>query len=183
MTDCAATGRDIDVAPAAQLTPNNGPTAGTNIVTITGSNLGSGSDITVVQFGNTASEVRTQTANSVTVTVPPGPAGAATVAVRSTTRGETLLTNAYTYNAGMISELLCCAQLLTFSVAGLITSIVPTNGPVAGGQTITVHRQQPRQRHRYHRSVVRQRTEQHPDAERDQRGLSLHRPTRAGRCR
>lgn len=82
------------------LTPNNGPVAGTNIVTISGTNLGSGTDITAVLFGNTAAEVRTQTNNNAVVTVPPGAAGPATVTIRSTSRGEAVLSNAYTYNAG-----------------------------------------------------------------------------------
>lgn len=81
------------------VTPATGPVAGTNTLTISGSNLGSGSDITAVLLGNTAATVSAQTVSDVTVVAPAGTAGPVSVTVRSASRGTATLQNAYTYNA------------------------------------------------------------------------------------
>eukprot|EP00698_Gefionella_okellyi_P005120 TRINITY_DN146_c0_g2_i1.p1 TRINITY_DN146_c0_g2~~TRINITY_DN146_c0_g2_i1.p1 ORF type:complete len:3536 (-),score=1053.92 TRINITY_DN146_c0_g2_i1:83-9331(-) len=113
------------------VTPNNGPYSGLNNVTISGNNLGSGSDITSVQFvfGTTAvnAVILGQTSSMVMVTVPAPTTAAggvvATVTVMSTSQGSATLSNAYTYNA-----------------AGQISSTIPSPavGPLGGLNTITI---------------------------------------------
>ena len=82
---------------------------GSNAVTIAGSNLGNGADITAVLFGSAPATITAQSINDVTVTVPAGAAGAVAVTVRSTSRGDATLQNAYTYNA---RTSLCLSVLL-----------------------------------------------------------------------
>lgn len=82
------------------VSPNNGPLTGGNDVTITGFNLGSGSDIITVSLAGVPAPIRSQSAQSVVVT-----AGQATVAssgaviLTSPTVGTTQLADGYRYNA------------------------------------------------------------------------------------
>ena len=100
--------------------PNNGPAAGTNTVTVSGTGFASGS--TTVDFGaNAGTSVNVTSSTSLTVVVP---AGTGTVSVTvSTTSGGTSspLVNAYTYNA-----------------PPTVTAVSPNNGPAAGTNTVTV---------------------------------------------
>jgi hypothetical protein len=104
------------------VSPNNGPQAGGTSVTVNGSNF---YGATAVDFGSTAgSGITSITATSLSVTVPPGTAGAVDVTV--TTPNGTSADNApsdqYTYNA-----------------APTVTSVNPNNGPQGGGNTVTVN--------------------------------------------
>ena len=101
--------------------PNNGPQAGGNSVTVNGSGF---SGVPTVDFGSTpGTGVTSVTPTSLTVTVP---AGTGTVAVTVTTAsGGTSdpLPSAYTYNAAALPT---------------VTAVSPTNGPAAGGTSVTI---------------------------------------------
>jgi hypothetical protein len=97
----------------------SGPAAGGNTVTITGTNLGSASS---VSFGGVGAAILTNTATTLTVTVPPHAAGLADVVV--TTAGGT--------NPNTASD------DYTFVAAPTITNLSPATGPAAGGNTITI---------------------------------------------
>ena len=102
------------------VSPNNGPQAGGNTVTVTGSGFVSGS--TAVDFGPTAgTSVSVASGTSLTVSVP---AGTGTVSVTVITTGggsSTPLAGAYTYNP-----------------PPTVTGVSPSSGPTAGGTSVTV---------------------------------------------
>jgi hypothetical protein len=77
------------------ISPNAGPTAGGQSVTITGTNL---STVTSVTFGGTAATITANTATSITVTTPPHAAGSVTVVV-ATAGGTATSTGGYTFTA------------------------------------------------------------------------------------
>ena len=80
----------------ASVEPSNGTLAGNSSVTITGTNLGSGADITFVSLAGVVASIGNQTAGSVTVL-----SGNATVQrgdiVRSVSHGNTTLFDGYQY--------------------------------------------------------------------------------------
>ena len=85
------------IAPAS---PNNGPLAGKNLVAISGTDLGSGADITNVLLRGVSATIQPgQTATNLIVLagacVSWGPGD---ILVQSTSRGTSLLTNGYSYN-------------------------------------------------------------------------------------
>ncbi|MFG2533252.1 beta strand repeat-containing protein [Streptomyces sp. NPDC048516] len=100
------------------LTPTSGPTAGGNVVTITGTGL---SGATAVKFGVNPGVVLTNTATQITVIAP---AGAGTVNVTVTTAGGTSNALAYTYVAVPVPA---------------ISSLSPTSGPTGGGNVVTIN--------------------------------------------
>lgn len=79
--------------------PSQDTTLGGATVTLTGSNLGSGSDITAVSLRGqpVASIVRQSATHVVVVAAPSAVKGPGTVEVLSTTFGRTNLSNAFTY--------------------------------------------------------------------------------------
>ena len=93
------------------VTPNNGPPAGTNTVTVAGCGFVSGS--TTVDFGpNAGTSVDVTSGTSLTVVVPSG-TGTVSVTVATTAGGTSApLANAYTYDA-----------------PPTVTSVTPNNGP------------------------------------------------------
>ena len=101
----------------AALSPNQGPTAGANSVSITGTNLTSA---TSVQFGASSAAFTVVSDTQLTATAP---AGSGSVNVTVTTPGGTSNSASYTYVA-----------------APSITSIspVPPQGPLSGGNTVTL---------------------------------------------
>ena len=102
------------------VSPNNGPAAGTNTVTLTGTGFVSGS--TSVEFGaNAGTSVNVTSSTSLTRRRPGRDRHG--LGHRSTTGGgtSTPLANAYTYNA-----------------PPTVTAVSPTNGPAAGTNTVTV---------------------------------------------
>ncbi|MEU8826471.1 IPT/TIG domain-containing protein, partial [Streptomyces sp. NPDC048636] len=98
------------------LSPTSGPTAGGNTVTLNGTNL---TGATQVLFGATPATILTNTATQITVTAP---AGTGTTNVTVTTPGGTSNALPYTYTA-----------------APVLTSLSPTSGPTAGGNTVTLN--------------------------------------------
>ena len=111
-------------SPAPTVTgvsPTNGPAAGTNTVTVTGTGF---TGATAVDFGasNPGTSIDVLSATSLTVTAP---SGTGTVNVTVTTPNGTSALNApsdqYTYNA-----------------PPTVTAVSPNNGPAAGTNTVTV---------------------------------------------
>ena len=107
----------VAAAPTATgITPNSGPAAGGQTVTITGTGL---ADATQVTFDGVPATIVRRTANSVVVRTPRGAAGPAAVVV--TTPAGTTAPLDYTYLA-----------------APDATGLTPDSGPAAGGTTVTI---------------------------------------------
>ncbi len=100
------------------VSPDRGPLAGGQSITLTGTNLTGATAVTI--GGVAATSVTVVNATTISATTPAGTAGAKDVVV-TTPGGSASLTNAYTYVA-----------------APTITAISPATGPTAGGQTVTV---------------------------------------------
>ena len=102
------------------LSPNSGPTAGGNTVTITGTQFAAGA---TVKFGSVAgTSVTVVSSTKITVKAPAQPAGTHNVIV-TTAGGPSALTS---------------ADLYTYIAQPTITSLSPSNGPTAGGNTVTI---------------------------------------------
>jgi hypothetical protein len=100
------------------VSPGAGPSVGGQTVTLTGSGLRAGMQ---VSFGGTpASGLSVLSSTQATVTTPAHAAGAVDVSV-TTPGGSGTLPNGYTY-----------------VVAPVLTSVAADEGPVAGGQTVTL---------------------------------------------
>jgi len=100
------------------ITPSNGRYAGGFAVTILGTNLGNGSDITNVTLcGVSVSNIVTQSSTQVVVLAGTGAPGAGGVSVYSTSYGPTTKTNVFTYNPTILAT------------AGIHGSVVP-NGTI-----------------------------------------------------
>ena len=105
------TGIIVSVSPTSGV-------AGTE-VTITGENLGDGTDITNVTFGATSATVLSQSATHVVVTAPSG-SGTVGVRIYSTSYGETYQPSAFTYTSAVPQS------TITFDANGG----TPTNAPI-----------------------------------------------------
>ncbi|WP_174990110.1 IPT/TIG domain-containing protein [Pandoraea aquatica] len=108
------------VAPPSLLntSPSSGPTAGGTSVTLTGNNFTSGSTVTI--GGTAASSVTFNSATSLTVTTPAHAAGDADIVV--TTVG------------GSVTQV----GGFKFIPAPAVSSVSPTEGPVAGNTAVTI---------------------------------------------
>ncbi|MEU8836392.1 IPT/TIG domain-containing protein [Streptomyces sp900116325] len=98
------------------LSPNQGPTAGGNTVTLTGTNLG---DVTTVRFGTTATAFTIVSSTQITATAPPGSEGA--VQVTAISPGGSSGGLSYFYVA-----------------LPTLTGVSPGQGTMAGGNTVTL---------------------------------------------
>lgn len=107
------------------ISASNGPAAGGNVLTISGTGLGSGSDVTNVTICGVPALILSQTGNSVTVVVLAGGSGTGNIQVYSTSVGVTTFVNAYTCNAGPI-------------MGPVNGSLSVNNGPAMGGNTLTI---------------------------------------------
>jgi hypothetical protein len=126
---CTITFGSSDVTAAAQfdrssplvtgIAPGEGPEAGGNSVTITGTNLASA---TSVKFGASAATIVENTATQIKVTAPSCVAG--TVDVTVTTVGGTSANTA--------------ADDYTCVVAPTVTGLSPNKGPLAAGNSVTI---------------------------------------------
>ena len=86
-----------------QISTNRGPYAGGNEVLITNGVLGSGADITNVTVCGVRATILDQGVNWVRVRLGSGGSGTGDVVIQSTSGGQTVMANAYTYNpVGMI---------------------------------------------------------------------------------
>ncbi|MEU3184704.1 IPT/TIG domain-containing protein [Streptomyces sp. NPDC006923] len=105
------------VAPViTSVVPNQGPVAGGNTVTLTGTGFTSA---TAVRFGATPAPFLIVSGTQITVIAPAG--GAGTVPVTVTTPGGTSAGVSYTYVG-----------------APSVTTVVPSQGPLSGGNTVTL---------------------------------------------
>ena len=105
-------------APAiTNINPANGPTAGGTAVTITGTDLGGATSVTV---GGSAATINTNTATQIDITTPAGTAGAADVVV-TTPGGSDTSVGGFTYDG-----------------PPSITNVNPNAGPSAGGQAVVI---------------------------------------------
>lgn len=117
-------GYTYNTLPVPQITsisPDNGYVTGGTSCTITGSNFNSG--VTVFFGANAASNVTRVDSGTITCTSPSGNAGTVTVKAVNTDTQYGLLSNGFTYNS---------------LPAPQITSVSPTNGPIAGGTPLTI---------------------------------------------
>ncbi len=113
------------------VTPSTGPSAGGTVVTITGENLGDGSDVVQVTLCGATATIVSQSATQVVATA--GPAlveGLGDVRVFSTSFGESVAANAFTYSGAI--EM----QWTVVSAHGAPTPAAGTQG-VEPGTTIT----------------------------------------------
>ncbi|MFH9226375.1 IPT/TIG domain-containing protein [Streptomyces lydicus] len=106
-------------APALSgVSPDQGPTAGGNTVTLTGTGLTSA---TAVTFGSTpATSFTVVSPTTITAVVPPGAAGAVPVTV-TTPGGTSTLPSSYFYVN-----------------APVLAALAPVSGPLSGGNTVTL---------------------------------------------
>lgn len=90
------------VGVLASIVPPEGPAAGGNTVTLTGTGLGSGTDITAVTFNGVVARIVSQTATVVVVSPAATVAGVTTVNIASVSRGvaQTPANLTYTYHPG-----------------------------------------------------------------------------------
>ncbi len=120
-TSCKPALYSYVVAPEiATVKPGEGPEAGGTTVTITGEHLEHASE---VKFGATSATPRNLTATQLEVTAPPNAPGVVEVCVVAP-GGSNCLAGAYTY-LGIPS----------------VSSLTPSEGPIAGGTAVTVHGQ------------------------------------------
>ncbi len=99
--------------------PGTGPSSGGTAVTITGTNFAAGA---IVQFGNvTSSNVIVNSATQITVITPPHATGVTDVIVRNPDNQSATRASAF-----------------NFVPPPSITSVSPTNGPLAGGTAVTI---------------------------------------------
>lgn len=103
---------------ATAIDPDSGPEAGGTVVTLTGTGFVTG-DTTVTVGGTAATAVTVASATSLTFTTPAG-TGTGDVVV-TTDGGSDTLADAFTYEPALS-----------------VTTITPTSGPQAGGNTVTI---------------------------------------------
>ena len=110
----------LQVPTVTGLSPANGPPAGGNTVTVTGTNLTGASQ---VSFGGVAgTNLNPVSATSLTVTAPAHATGTVDVAV--TTPGGTSANSA--------------ADNYTYAAAPTVTKVAPNRGPLAGGNRVNI---------------------------------------------
>lgn len=118
--DCSAGGGFV-AASLTSLTPGAGSTAGNEPVTLTGTGFGPG---TVVTFGGVAATVEAVSATSMIVRTPLGVDGPVDVTVRNFGHPPSTIVGGFVYSTPVVPP--------------TVTSVTPAEGPVAGGQTVTV---------------------------------------------
>ncbi len=100
------------------ISPNVGPVIGGQTAIISGSGLSGATSVTI---GGATAAITGNTAGQITVTTPPGTAGAAVDVVVTTPSGTFTLAGAYSYTG-----------------TPTITSVTPNKGPAAGGQNVQI---------------------------------------------
>jgi IPT/TIG domain len=120
-TNGTSTNGQFSWVPAVTgLNPNAGRTAGGNSVDITGAGF---TGATSVKFGGVAAPLLVNNDGDITATAPAGSAGAVDVRVTGPTgTSATSSADVYSYDA-----------------PPTLTSVIPTAGPLAGGNTVTIH--------------------------------------------
>ena len=101
----------VNVAGAVTgVVPATAPVAGDTLVTISGTNLGSGSDITAVTLANVQADIVSQTASQVVVRTRSASELSGNIVVRSLSMGIITLQNSFSYVPRTCSLYLCCAR-------------------------------------------------------------------------
>jgi hypothetical protein len=113
-------GSSSSTAPSiSSISPVAGPVSGGTVVTINGSNFGSGA---TVSFGSAkATSVQFIDPTELQAVTPAGAVGSATIVVANPNAGSASLPSAFTYDAGPV-----------------VASASPASGPSAGGTTVTI---------------------------------------------
>ena len=102
--------------------PDNSPLQGGGRVTVRGTGLGMNNDVTAASLVGIQTQIVSQNATAVIVTVAPAnAAGTGDVVLTTAARGSVTLAAAFTYNAG-----------------GVIGSVIPNGAPSTGGALITI---------------------------------------------
>jgi hypothetical protein len=124
------------------IAPDNGAIAGNYLVTITGSDLGNGSDITSVSFHNQSATIQMQTSTRVVVTAPASTTlGLVNVTVSSQSGGYIRAMSSFTYYdpGTRLFQFLFSLFDLLLSVAPIsISQVTPAFGVTAGGYRVTI---------------------------------------------
>ena len=102
----------------SSVSPNNGPSAGGTLVTITGTNFAPGATVTF--GGAAATNVSVANSTTMTATTPAGSGGPVTVTVTFNGRSGSLA-NGFTYTA-----------------VPAVSSVSPNGGPTGGGTAVTI---------------------------------------------
>ncbi len=126
---------DFGVNINSGVAPDSGSAAGGYPVVISGTDLGGGSDITNVTLcGASVSSIDSQSATQIVVTAAVGPAGLGDVRVFSTSQGETVKSNAFTYLiANQTITFPAIGNRLTTDAVGLAATASSGRGHVCGG--------------------------------------------------
>lgn len=114
----------ISTPAISSVSPSSGPAEGGTLVTILGSEFGAGAE---VSFGATQATVTAQTATSLTVIAPPGPAGPVPVTVANADGGATTAVASFVYSASP-------EPTSTPTISG----VAPSSGPAAGGTSVVL---------------------------------------------
>jgi len=118
--------------------PTDGPLVGGTFVTIlAATNIGDGSDVTLVSLGGHQTEIVEQSEKLLIVkTAEASPSFdriPLTLIVESTSFGKSIMTEAFTYYARMFLRIIC----LLIPPAAVFT-VTPSDGPSAGGTAVTL---------------------------------------------
>ena len=109
-----------DDAPTLRMvTPDHGPIVGGTSITIVGTALGGVQGVTI--GGQPATQFVQVDSTTITATTPPGDSDGPRLVVVTTSAGTAVLAGGFTYQGPTI------------------TAIVPDNGPITGGTSITIH--------------------------------------------
>jgi hypothetical protein len=112
----------IYLPTVTSISPTSGSTAGGDTITITGTGFSGASGITV--GGNPCQSTSFPSATSATCVTPPGSAGTASVVITDANGFTNVANTLFTYQAPASTP--------------TVTSISPTSGSTAGGDTITI---------------------------------------------
>ncbi len=116
---------------ACIVNPGTGPQAGGRTITISGTGMGNGSDITNVTVCGVTAAILSQMPYAVTVRTGPGIPGVGDIIVRSTSRGVTYLALAFKYNPpGRISGDLFWTSAAALPSNRVLLSLAAANGNV-----------------------------------------------------
>lgn len=112
---------------------SSGPASGGNTITINGTGLGNGSDITNVTICGVVAVIQSQTADSVTVVVGAvGDGGTGDILVFSASAGVTTFVNGYTYNrpGAVFGPLMGWTSVSNLPVGRAQSPVVSVNGKI-----------------------------------------------------
>eukprot|EP00698_Gefionella_okellyi_P022377 TRINITY_DN740_c2_g2_i1.p1 TRINITY_DN740_c2_g2~~TRINITY_DN740_c2_g2_i1.p1 ORF type:complete len:2279 (+),score=491.79 TRINITY_DN740_c2_g2_i1:552-6839(+) len=107
------------------VTPNNGPRFGGNVVTVTGTTLGTGTDITTVNFGTLPAPQISQSKTQVVAVMKSQTSGSVSLLLQSQCWGSAVRANAYKYNE--IPKIKFVTPTIGLQAGNFLVTIVGTN--------------------------------------------------------